>query len=310
MIWSMWAGVVVLVAVTYARIPPAELYHVSRSGLAGGLGRALVYLDFPMALVAALLLAVTYHSLTWRWKRPLAIISLILCVTVAIPGMVDEDNLDARLINVLPALGVGIALMLTWSSPWVGARVTRAGLALATCLAVVSLPWIAAETGFSLPRGLFMTSDLVHEPGEIGLVPAVHLGDHHGLGSALLILTALAVWATPRGLPRTVGRRVTQAFAALLLAYGVVNMVQDFWGEQIADRGWTDWSIPDASVPEATLIWGIILIAAAAVYWLPHGDSAGWGASGVSDQSSSSGISLTKSISRSTAPTSSGRSSA
>jgi hypothetical protein len=137
-------------------------------------------------------------------------------------------------------------------------------------LGVLALPWIAAHAGFYLPGRIFLTRQLVAEAGEPGLVPAVHLGDHHGLYSAFLVLTVLAVWRVPRGLPRTLGRRVLQGYLALLLSYGVVNMAQDFWGEQVATRGWTSWTIPDALEPGVSVVWAVIVAGAVLAYLLPR----------------------------------------
>ena len=53
---GVWLGLAlrtVAVLTTYGRLDPEELYHVGGSGLAGGLGRALVFLNFPVALIAA-----------------------------------------------------------------------------------------------------------------------------------------------------------------------------------------------------------------------------------------------------------------
>ena len=50
--WALWALVLAAIVVTYARLEPAELYNVSREGLAGGLSRAVVELNFPISLVA------------------------------------------------------------------------------------------------------------------------------------------------------------------------------------------------------------------------------------------------------------------
>ena len=47
--WALWAAVLAAIVVTYARLDPAELYHVSRDGLAGGFSRALVVANFPLS---------------------------------------------------------------------------------------------------------------------------------------------------------------------------------------------------------------------------------------------------------------------
>ena len=36
-----------------------------------------------------------------------------------------------------------------------------------------------------------------------------------------------------------------------MLAYGSVNLAQDFWLEQVVKRGWTDEAIPSALRPDA-----------------------------------------------------------
>ena len=35
-VWGLWGLLLVAMGVTYARVAPADLYHVSRGGLAGG----------------------------------------------------------------------------------------------------------------------------------------------------------------------------------------------------------------------------------------------------------------------------------
>ena len=50
--WALWGAVLGAIVVTYARLEPADLYHVSRDGLAGGLSRALVEMNFPIALAS------------------------------------------------------------------------------------------------------------------------------------------------------------------------------------------------------------------------------------------------------------------
>ena len=45
-IWAIFAMVTVEVIVTYSRLPAEELYHVSGSGISGGLSRALVFVNF------------------------------------------------------------------------------------------------------------------------------------------------------------------------------------------------------------------------------------------------------------------------
>ena len=114
----MWAVVLAMIFVTYWRLDPDaraatdDLYHVSGNGLVGGLSRVLVELNFPLAIVAALLALVAVDALprrAWLVAGP----AIALCAVVAWPGVVDQDDLDARLVNVVPALGLGLALALT-----------------------------------------------------------------------------------------------------------------------------------------------------------------------------------------------------
>src|SRR5205085_2621557 len=81
------------------RLDPAQLYHVSRHGLDGGLSRVLVALNFPIALVAIALVLVALDALPGRawWVGGPAI---ALCAVTGWPGVVDQADLDARVVNV------------------------------------------------------------------------------------------------------------------------------------------------------------------------------------------------------------------
>ncbi|CAN5258898.1 hypothetical protein BH09ACT13_BH09ACT13_04900 [soil metagenome] len=72
--------------------------------------------------------------------------------------MVDQDDLDARWINAIPALGVLLGLVLTaWAAQRAGSSFAprgpgdRARLVVAVLVIALSLPWVAAEVGFHLP---------------------------------------------------------------------------------------------------------------------------------------------------------------
>jgi hypothetical protein len=216
--------------------------------------------NFPIALVAIALALVALAALpaaAW-WAAGLAI---GLCATI--PFFVDQDDLDARWGNAIPAAGVLIALVLTVVAtrragaafaprqPWDGWR-----LALTLVVGLVSLPWIAAELGAHFPGDFFMGE----EPGlekDGTTIAAVHLGHHHGTDGALLVLTALLLSRV--GLERGRLRTVTVAYLGTMLAYGGVNFVQDAWNEQIVKRGWTDAGIPSALLPGAKPIWAVVV---------------------------------------------------
>lgn len=260
--WGLWAAVVLAIVVTYARLEPAELYHVSREGLAGGFSRALVELNFPIALAAVALVLVAVAVLprrAWWLAGP----AIALCAVTAWPGVVDQDDLDARWVNAIPVAGVALALGLTVAaSRRAGAgfaprrRFDGVRIAIAAVVLLLSIPWIAALLGFYLPEGVF----IMERPGLEGdgrRIAAVHLGQHHGFMGSLLLLTGLLL-SRPR---LAAGRQATAAglYVSLACAYGAVNMTQDYWNEQLVKRGWLDWRIPSALEPRPEPVWLAIL---------------------------------------------------
>src|SRR4051812_33834021 len=114
-VWLPLALAATAIAVTYARIAPERLYHVHGSGLAAGLGRTLVFLNFPCAFVALGVLAVAANS-TGRHGRVAAIVGAALCAVAAWPGVVDADDLDAKWVNAVPAAGVAVAVALSFAT--------------------------------------------------------------------------------------------------------------------------------------------------------------------------------------------------
>ena len=279
-------GFVVVAAeilITYSRVPARELYHVSGHGLSGGASRVLVFSNFPTALVAIGVIAILADRIPSRLLTVAALMGIALCAAVFWPGVVDQANLDAKPVNALAALGVLVAAMCTivalrnggaWSGPRAGDRVR---LSAAGAL-FVGLPWIAADLGFFLNAvpgigSLFQTGDyLPRVAGLPPLPPAVHHGHHHGMDGVLLLLSAALL---SRAVPsvRRRGLRVgTGAYLALMASYGIANIANDFWLEQIVKRGWTSWSIPNVLQPKATIAWGLIILAttvmyAASVWW-------------------------------------------
>ena len=260
--WALWGAVLLGIVVTYARLEPADLYHVSREGLAGGLSRALVELNFPIALAAIALVLVALAALPGRawWVSAPAIAS---CLVTAWPGVVDQDDLDARWINAVPALGVALALGLTV------AATRRAGHGLAprrrfdavrlvlACVALfVSIPWIAALLGFYLPEGLFIMERPGVEDG--ATIAAVHLGEHHGFMGTCLVWTALLLSRPAAAIAGRLGT-VARLYLSLALAYGAVNMTQDAWNEQLWKRDVVDVHIPSALLPRPEPIWLVTL---------------------------------------------------
>jgi hypothetical protein len=265
-VWVVLAADVLAILFVYAMLAPSELFAVSRDGIAGGLSRALVQLNFPAVAGAAIPMALLALDVLPRRAWLVGGPAIALCVVMAWPGVVDPEDLDARAVNALPAVGVLLVLALTvaagrrsgfgLSPPRSGdrLRLIAAGIAI-----LVSLPWITAELGFHLPGELFLTDELYAEPGKAPTA-AVHLGHHHGLMGTLLVLAALLL-----SRPRLTSRRLRPVYAALvaaMLVYGRVNLVQDLWHEQVVKRDWSSWDVPSALTPELSVIWALMVAAA------------------------------------------------
>lgn len=274
---ALWAVLLVMLAVTYTRLDPVELYNVSNDGIAGGLSRVLVEVNFPVALVALAtsLIALDVLGGRWWWLGGPAI---GLCALTAWPGVVDDGDLDARLVNALPAAGVVLAIVLTV------AAVRRVGAApsglrrydgirvfVAVAVIALSLPWIAADLGFFLPDGVFIT-ERPYTGSDGGTSAAVHLGHHHGLDGALLVVTALALSRARLRAPRL--GAVTTGYVALMLAYGAVIFTEDLLHEQLEKRGSIDWRIPSALTPSVSTVWLVIVLVAAALAFVVRHEQA------------------------------------
>jgi hypothetical protein len=281
-IWLLVAVLTLGVLITYSLVSTADLYHVSKDGLTGGLGRTLVHLNYPVAFIAIALVAFAWARLVSvpealapvarRLVGGLTLLAIGFCLVAAAPGVVEQSDLDAKPINVVPALGVllavtvtvivvraaglGVPAVSTPASNWIA-------LGFASVLVFFSLPLILAEFGVyigdvPLLGRIFMSKDIPtgHE------LRAVHLGHHHGLDGTVFALAALALLRPFGQLATGWLRGVLAAVVALLLVYGVANAFQDFWGEQIEKRGWASFEIlPNVTRPELNLAWGVMLVA-------------------------------------------------
>jgi hypothetical protein len=264
LVWMLFAVVTTEILVTYSRVPALELYHVSGSGIEGGLSRALIFV-----------LALIYTRLAGRNYKAVAILAGVLCTAVLWPGVVKTANLDARPVNAIAAVGVLLALLLSdvvarsgslSRKPWQRSDWVR--VALAVAFLVPALPWLAADLGFysngvPLLGRLFQSGQFLPErPGLPTFAPAVHHGHHHGMDGVLLVLTALLF-------SRRVERRpILAGYLSLMFCYGVGNFANDFWIEQVVKRGWTSWEIPDVAVPRLSVAWSLIVIAAVGLWAL------------------------------------------
>ena len=250
---------------TYSRFPANELYNVHDGGFRAALGRAVVELNFPDALIALAVLGVIAPWLSPR-LRGLALAAAVLCAVG--PAFVRQSDLDVRWVNAVAAVGVAPAFALTFFARGprapADARGDRLRIVLAVVLTVVALEWIAAALGFYLDV-VFQSSRIVSYRGDASH-HAVHHGMHHGLYGLLLAVTALLLSRLPSRI---------SPLLALLLAYGVGNMLNDLWLEQVAERGWTSWTIPSCLEPGATWTWLAVLLATPVVWFTWFRASAG-----------------------------------
>jgi hypothetical protein len=258
-LWAMFAVVATEIVVTYSRIPPAKLYSVSGTGIGAGFGRALVFLNFPVALAALPVVALAADRLRRAPALVAAVVAAGLCSVVFKPGVVDQYDLDARAINALPAAGVALAIALSIAA---GLHRERVRLRVAPALLLLlALPWLAAELGFHLDGvpvlgWIFLTGKVV------GVRSAVHLGHHHGMDGVLLTFAALLLVPLARRIRAPALRLLVGLYLGLEIAYGLANTTQDAWLEQVAKRGWTTHVIPSVLHPALTLPWLGIAVAA------------------------------------------------
>lgn len=259
-VWALLLATTAVIVVTYSRLPPDELYNVSVDGLAGGLGRALVFLNYPVALAAIPIACLAAERIGTRNAWLAALVASGLCAVTALPGVVDQHDLDAKPVNVIPAVGVAVAFVLSILAPW--ERVGRLPLdplrvVIGVVVWLVALVWIAATLGFYFPGDFFLGEE-IRRGGDGRLGPAVHLGEHEGLDAALLVTAALVL--TRYGPPLAV-----MFVLSLALVYGLFVEWRDFWFEQVNKRDWTTWKPPSVLTPHLSLGWGLIVLLAALV---------------------------------------------
>jgi hypothetical protein len=281
--WLLLAVVAAMVWVTYARLPASDFYNVSGTGFGAGAARVLVLVGWPVSIAAIALTAVAADRLlgTVAPRRAVlvaAVASVILCATIAWPGVITQANLDAKASNGIAAAGVALSVGLTlWviRAAGMGRPAGRlpgdaASIAFVVLLAAAAVPWILANAGIyagdvpGLGR-IYMSTQILPEPGHPHL-RAVHLGNHEGLDGCLLAAISLALRrALPRMRPTRL-RPVVGGYLAVMLAYGVMVAANDGWHEQVVKRGWTGRMLPSVITPGVTVGWGILLVAAAVLY--------------------------------------------
>lgn len=279
-LFGLWA---LFVLITYSRVPASELYNVSQTGLRGGLSRTLVFLGWPTALAAIAVLAIALDRIlaSGRNRRTaigLALLAFGLCATIGIPGVVDQADLDAKPANGLAAIGVLlVAVLAIWAARTTGTgsatptgRGDRARVLVGTILLLVSLPWVFADLGVFIGDvpllGHVYRSEQIWTSPEGETLPSVHFGHHHGMAGMLLVVTALLLSRELVRMRSTPLRTSLAVYLSLLMAYGIGNIANDAWYEQVVKRGWTDWAIPNVIRPGLTWMWGLVILLGAAIF--------------------------------------------
>jgi len=155
-VWLLFGTVAVVLFITYWRLPPAVLWKTTNTGFVGGAGRAFVFISFSAAVAAVATLPIVADRLANRLAYLLAAVTLVLCATVAYPGVQTESHLDPKWSNTFAVVGVGLAVVLTaWatrsgrSEPSQTSRDgDRARLVVGAVSLFFAAPYIAAELGF------------------------------------------------------------------------------------------------------------------------------------------------------------------
>ena len=289
-LWLVYAVVAVAVWVTYARLPASDFYNVTGTGFRAGAARVLVLIGWPISIAAVALMAVALDRLlavplaerTRRLAVAAALAAMVLCATIAWPGVIDQADLDAKAANGVAAVGVGLCILLTGVSlhrRGLGQKMPfttgdRIGVGVLALMGLVAIPWILANLGFYVGDvpGLghvYMSKQILPEPGHPHL-HAVHLGNHEGLDGWLLAATALFLRRPLRRVRPTRLRPVLGVYLAVMLSYGVLVAAGDAWNEQLVKRGWLDSELPGVLTPKLNSGWAILLAAAAVLYVIAY----------------------------------------
>lgn len=262
-LWALFGVFGLAVLVTYWRLPAGELYNVSEHAFALGTGRLLVFLNYPVSLAAIAIAWLAAERIAERWALWVSGIATVLCAVTAWPGVVDQNDLDGKPINLVPLIGVAIAFALSLRAPWehVGRLpLDPARVVVGIAVWLFASVWIAAALGFYFPGDFFLGEE-IRRGGDGLLHPAVHRGEHEGLDAALLITSALV-------LSRYRPRFAVLWLLGLAFTYGLAVEWRDFWFEQVVKRGWTSWAPPQVLTPRLSLAWAALLIFAALAAWL------------------------------------------
>jgi hypothetical protein len=146
----------------------------------------------------------------------------------------------------------------------------KAGLGIIALLLVVSLPWILADIGVYIDDVPILGRTFIASAVPDGAtLAAVHLGHHHGLDGFLFVTSALVLGRVLRTLSSRHLTSAIRAYLAFMFGYGLANLANDAWLEQVVKRGWADYRIPSFLRPELSGAW-LLLIAGVVVLWFAY----------------------------------------
>lgn len=203
MLWVLLAVVATEIFATYTRVPAAELYYVTGSGIGLAARQVLLFVGFPAGLIAVLLAGVSADRSSPRMALLITAGIATAAITAVAGTGVDEVDADVRTISILAVAGVAIAAALGV------ATAARGGLAplrrlpgdrlrviAALALALLAIPWMLADIGFAVDQvpGLnrvFISEAIRPNPGRPLPFSAVHDGHHHGMDGIVLAWSAL-----------------------------------------------------------------------------------------------------------------------
>lgn len=277
-LWLLLATVAVEIFVTYTRVPAAELYYVSGSGAGLAVQQVLLFVGFPVGLVAVFIAGVALDRVSPRGALLVVAGMAGLAITALAGTGVDEVDAEIRAVSVLSVSGVAIALALCVLAARQGGLESlsrlpgdRVRAAIAIGIGLISIPWLLADLGFAVDqvpglRDIFISESARPDPGKPLPFSAVHDGHHHGMDGVLVAWSALLA---SRLLPELTSRRLRGLlgpYLALLLVFGLANALQDFWTEQVVKRGLASFELPRFTVISADVKWLILLLVAAGAY--------------------------------------------
>ena len=95
LVWMLFGLVALAIVVTYSRLSPDELYHTSEEALTGGLGRALLFSNFPTSLAAIAVIGAMAAAVHAAYGN-VDLASGLLVALPAIAGVVAGAALQQR----------------------------------------------------------------------------------------------------------------------------------------------------------------------------------------------------------------------